>query len=111
MAHTCPTCGTIRHSTYTRGTLVARDEPFEIYRDGRIIHLARSQAVVLYELVRFGRISRDRIYELAPGADKGSGESLPGVRIMQIKERLAAAGAPERITPIRGWGYQLEIAS
>lgn len=110
MAHSCPTCGEIRHSTYTRGTLVAQDEPFEIYREGRIIRLSPSQAVVVYELVRRGRISRDRIYELARRADAGTGESLPGVRIMQIKERLAAAGASERITAIRGWGYQLETA-
>ncbi len=110
MAHICSECGTIRHTVYTRGTLVARDQPFEIYRNERIIPMSPSQAVVAYELVRFGRISRDRIFSLAVRAERGAVESLAAVRILQIKEKLRAAGAQERITSIRGYGYELEIA-
>ncbi len=110
MAHISSECGTVRHAVYTRGTLIARDEPYEIYRNERIIHMTPSQAVVAYELVRFGRISRDRIFALALHAERGAVDSLAAVRILQIKEKLRAAGAQERITSIRGYGYELEIA-
>lgn len=73
---------------------------------GRRGRLRASGARMLRRLLQFGEASFEQL-----AADIGSAEACNATvteSISRVREGLAAAGAPVRITSLYGWGYKLE---
>lgn len=64
---------------------------------------------MVFELIRFGHISLDRICLLAPLAEDGNEINLAHTRISQIRRKLRNFGADVKIVNERCQGYRLEI--
>lgn len=88
--------------------LRATGEPFALFWKGRRVPLRLSEAQVAFELVRFGRISLERICLLAPLAEDGNETNLAHTRISQLRRKLRAFGADVKIINEHRQGYRLE---
>ena len=90
-----------------RGALTLMGDPVEILRHGVPISLSPTEAALLALLVRRGRATQGEIAALLAGV--GSNAACLSVNIFRIRRKFAAAGAPDPIEVLRGWGLRLRV--
>jgi DNA-binding response OmpR family regulator len=90
-----------------RGALATTAEPAGILRHGVAIPVSPTEAAMLGLLVRRGRAAYADIAATLRGLGYGS-DSIE-VHVYRIRRRFAAAGAPDPIETVRGWGLRLRV--
>ncbi|QNA85119.1 hypothetical protein G4G27_14790 [Sphingomonas sp. So64.6b] len=90
-----------------RGALTLMDDPIEILRHGVPMGLSPTETALIALLVRRGRATQGEIAALF--ADVGSSAAHLSVNIFRIRRKFAAAGAPDPVEVLRGWGLRLRV--
>jgi len=96
-------------TTLTRGNLSFEPQHRHAVVDGRVLELARREAMLLEEMLRSApRIAikdhlEERIYTQHEGVTLNAIEAL----VSRLRRKLEAAGATVRIDTVRGIGYRL----
>jgi two-component system response regulator MprA len=81
----------------------------EVFRDGRRIHLTRTEFNLLELFLRNPRqvLTRSQIYERVWGYDFGATSNALWVYIGYLRRKLEEAGEPRLLQTVRGVGYAL----
>jgi DNA-binding response OmpR family regulator len=90
-----------------RGALATTAEPLGILRHGVPISVSPTEAVMLGLLVRKGRAAYPDMTAALQALGYGT-DSLD-VHVYRIRRKFAAAGAPDPIETVRGWGLRLRV--
>ena len=90
-----------------RGALATTSEPLGIQRHGVPIAVSPSEAAMLGLLVRKGRATYADVAAALRGL--GHGAVCIEVHVYRIRRKFAAAGAPDPIETVRGWGMRLRV--
>ncbi|MGY4397336.1 hypothetical protein ACVWZA_002530 [Sphingomonas sp. UYAg733] len=90
-----------------RGALTMMGDPIEILRHGVLLTLSPTEAALIALLVRRGRAAQAEIAALLHGV--GANAACLSVNIFRIRRKFAAAGAPDPIEVLRGWGLRLRV--
>lgn len=110
MSTCCEHCGAVREKVVTWGPLAAGDAPYLVTHNGRVLKMRPGTARVMYELVKNGKVSRDRICNVS--THEASSESYVQVMIWNLRRELREAGVDDvKIAPLKGFGYRLQLAA
>ena len=101
----CPTCGEPFRNPASRGAMLAKENPPELFWHGRKVKMAALKVRLIALLLRFGQVSNGAL-EMLLGEDTGA--KALSVHFTQIRELFRREGIPVSIENIRGWGYQIE---
>jgi DNA-binding response OmpR family regulator len=90
-----------------RGALATTNEPPGILRHGVPIPVSPTEAALLGLLVRKGRAAY--VDMAAALRELGFGTDSIDVHVYRIRRKFAAAGAPDPVETVRGWGLRLRV--
>ena len=108
MGKICEACGCTQPTEVKWGPLTGFNEPFRVAFGNVVLPFTATEAITMFELVRFGQVSRERMFALSPGAEDGLTDALLSVRIRNMREKLQRFRVPVRITVVWKHGYRLE---
>ncbi|QNQ08272.1 helix-turn-helix domain-containing protein [Sphingomonas alpina] len=90
-----------------RGALAVTAHAVEILRHGIPIALSPTESVLLGLLIRRGRASHEEL--VAAFRTAGSNPAGLNISVHRIRRKFAAAGAPDPVERLRGWGLRLRV--
>ncbi len=90
-----------------RGALAVTAHSVEILRHGIPIGLSPTEGALLGLLIRRGRASHEELVATMRGA--GSKPAGLNINVHRIRRKFAAAGAPDPLERLRGWGLRLRV--
>ncbi|MES2055172.1 MAG: helix-turn-helix domain-containing protein [Pseudomonadota bacterium] len=90
-----------------RGALAVTAHSVEILRHGVPIGLSPTEAALIGLLIRRGRANQQEITAALQGV--GSLSACLDVTVHRIRRKFAAAGAPDPVERLRGWGLRLRV--
>ena len=93
--------------TARRGALATTRDPIGILRHGVPMPLSPTEAALLAVLVHKGRAAHADLVAMV--RDLGHGAVCMDVHVYRIRRKFAAAGAPDPIETVRGWGMRLRV--
>lgn len=103
---TCPLCGEAERTTVSRGPMLAKSDPPELFWHGKRVALSPGKIKIITTLLRFGRVS-ELVLLMMIGED-AEAKTLT-VHLSQIRKAFAMQGVEVKIESIRGWGYEIKI--
>ena len=90
-----------------RGALAVTAHSVEILRHGIPIGLSPTEVALLGLLIRRGRANLEELVATLRAA--GSNPAGLNINVHRIRRKFAAAGAPDPVDTVRGWGLKLRV--
>lgn len=103
---TCPTCGEASRNPASRGPMLAKDDPPELFWHGKRVIMPRTKLRIITTLLRFGRVSEIALLMLI--GENSEAKTLT-VHISQIRKAFDRQGVDAQINSVRGWGYEIKV--
>lgn len=103
---TCPTCGEASRNPASRGPMLVKDDPPELFWHGKRVAMPRTKVRLIATLLRFGRVSEVGLLMLI--GENSEAKTLT-VHISQIRRAFELHGIAATINSIRGWGYEIKV--
>lgn len=94
------------------GPLLVDPQAFRAWKDGRLLHLSRTEFLLLEQFLRnLERVlSRDRILDSVWGVEYDGTSNVVDVYVKYLRDKIDEPGHPSLIETVRGVGYRLRSA-